>query len=120
MLVLVADDHPDVAHLQATLLKQNGYETEVCVHGNQVMEAIERTRPDVVLLDLTMPGMDGFDVAEELEINADLRPTLLVAVTGHHDEMMRKRTRDAGFDHHLLKPVSWSDLAPLLESVTAK
>jgi CheY-like chemotaxis protein len=114
MRILVADDHSDVAETQAHLLRMNGYETHVCLHGNEVMEMVERIRPEAILLDLRMPGMDGFDVADELTYNADLRPQLMVAVTGVTDPETRDRTVQAGFDHYLAKPVRWPDLQSIL------
>ena len=112
--ILVTDDHSDVVETQAEVLRMNGYETHVCFHGNEVMEMVERIRPEALLLDLRMPGMDGFDVADELDHNTDLRPQLLVAVTGAADPETRLRTQQAGFDHYLLKPVRWPDLQSIL------
>jgi CheY-like chemotaxis protein len=114
MRILVADDHSDGAETQAQLLRMSGHETHVCLHGNEVMEMVERIRPDAILLDLVMPGMDGFEVADELSHNTDLRPRLVVAVTGATDRATRDRTEQAGFDYYLAKPVYWPDLQSIL------
>ena len=70
--------------------------------------------PDVVLLDIGMPGMDGYEVARRLRADAGLRDVLLVALTGWGQEEDRRRTREAGFDHHLVKPADPAELRALL------
>jgi CheY-like chemotaxis protein len=79
------------------------------------MEMIERLRPDVVLLDLSMPQMTGYDIAEELLQNSDLKPRCLIAVTGYGQQDDRAKTALAGFDYHLLKPIVWEELETILE-----
>jgi len=71
----------------------------------------------VLLLDLRMPEMDGFAIVQELQGHADLRPKLLVAVSGFGRDTDRARTKAAGFDHHLLKPVALQDLLTVLQGV---
>jgi CheY-like chemotaxis protein len=115
MRILVADDLSDAAETQALLLRLSGHESHVCLHGNEVMEMVERIRPEALLLDLCMPGMDGFDVIDELAQNADLRPQLVVAVTGATDSETRDRTERAGFDYYLAKPVYWPELQAILD-----
>ena len=84
--VLVVDDDSDHATSLAILLGEYGYDSQVCLHAKDCMEAVERLRPQVILLDLAMPGMTGFDIADEIQHNPDLRPARLVAVTGHGQE----------------------------------
>jgi len=84
------------------------------------MEAVERLRPQIILLDLSMPGMTGFDIAQEIQENPDLRPQHLIAVTGHGMESDRQRTKTSGFDHHLLKPVDFQSLEAIVKSVPAR
>jgi len=81
------------------------------------MEVVERLRPQVILLDLAMPGKTGFDIADEIRSRPDLRPARLVAVTGHGQELDRVQTKLRGFDHHLLKPIDFQELEAIVRSV---
>ncbi len=81
------------------------------------MEAVERLRPQVILLDLAMPGTTGFDIAQDIQDNPDLRPARLIALTGHGSESDRQKTEASGFDHHLLKPVDFQHLEAIVRSV---
>ena len=91
--VLVVDDDSDHATSLAILLCEHGCDTHVCLHARDCMEAVERLRPQIILLDLAMPGMTGFDIAQEIQDNPDLRPRHLVAVTGHGMESDRQHTK---------------------------
>jgi CheY-like chemotaxis protein len=115
MPILIADDDADTVTTQALLLRSRGYEVLTCVHGNDVMPMVEEHHPRALLLDLSMPQMNGFDVAQELHDNPDLRPQLLVAITGYGDDKTKERTAAAGFDYHLLKPVNIEELAAILD-----
>ena len=117
LCVLVVDDDSDHATSLALLMTEYGYDSHVCLHAQDCMEAVERLRPQVLLLDLTMPGMSGFDIAQEIQDNPDLRPARLVAVTGHGNESDRQLTKAFGFDHHLLKPVNFQHLEAIVRSV---
>ena len=114
--ILVVDDDVDNADTLTKLLKLKGYDVHECVHGPDCLEAVERLLPEVILLDLGMAGMSGFDIAEELRENPDLRPRLLIAVTGHGQPADFEHTKNAGFDHHLLKPLDWRKLDAILQS----
>jgi CheY-like chemotaxis protein len=114
--VLVVDDDSDHASSLAMLLTGCGYDSHVCLDSQDCMAAVERLRPHVILLDLSMPGMTGFDIAQEIRHNPDLRPARLVAVTGHDQESVRQQTKTSGFDHHLLKPVAFQDLEGILRT----
>ena len=111
--ILVADDNQDSADSMAALLSLSGHETSVVYDGEDAVAAAAQLRPDVVLLDLGMPRLDGHQAAER--IRRCLGPSvLLIAVTGWGDEQSRQRTRDAGFDAHLTKPVELPRLLALL------
>jgi CheY-like chemotaxis protein len=69
------------------------------------MDMVERLRPEIIVLDLTMPGMSGFDIAEEITHNTDLRPKPLIAVTADGSESSREKTAQHGFDRHFVKPI---------------
>jgi CheY-like chemotaxis protein len=114
--VLVVDDDSDHADSLAMLVRQYGFDSHVCRDAQDCMAMVERLQPQVILLDLAMPGMSGFDIAYEIKQNPDLRPVRLVAVTGHGRESDRLQTKTYGFDHHLLKPVNSRDLQAVLRT----
>lgn len=117
MRVLVVDDDRSNCLVQVRLLEIAGYEAFCCHDGADAMEVIERLRPDVILLDLCMPQMDGFAVVEELNHNFDMRPKCLIAVTGLTTEEAKHKASELGFDYYLLKPVEWSRLSSILQHV---
>ncbi|HEV3263102.1 MAG TPA: MASE1 domain-containing protein [Gemmataceae bacterium] len=110
--VLVVDDNVDAAQSLASLLRLEGHHVQVAHDGPRALEAAQAQRPEVVLLDLGLPEMDGYEVARRLRQQPGLRTTLVVALTGYGQEEDRRRSREAGFDLHLIKPV---DPAALLD-----
>lgn len=112
--VLVADDNRDVVDSLAMLLELTGYEVERAYDGLQAVEAAERCRPDLVLLDIGMPNLDGYEVCRRIRQQPWGRDLLVVALTGWGQEDDRLRSKAAGFDNHLVKPVDRSELLRLL------
>ncbi len=112
--ILVVDDNQDAADSLGLLLEAIGAEVRVVYAGAQGLLALAEFRPDAVLLDLGMPGMDGFETARRLRLSPEGRAAKLVALTGWGQEEDRRRTREAGFDHHLVKPVGLEELQALL------
>ncbi|MCO5165108.1 MAG: GAF domain-containing protein [Planctomycetes bacterium] len=111
--VLVIEDHADAAEMLQALLEHEGHEVAVAASGPEGLEVAERFQPEVVLCDLGLPGLDGFEVAVRLrEARGPGLP--LVALSGYAQEDDRARARAAGFDVHLTKPVSAADLARAL------
>ena len=102
--VMVVDDNQDAADSLAMLLRLQGHEVRVAYSGAAALEATQNYTPDVVFLDLGMPGMDGYEAARRLRAQPGLGRTVLAALTGWGQEDDRRRTAQAGFDHHLLKP----------------
>ena len=82
--------------------------------GLAALELVRRRRPDLVLLDIGLPGMDGYEVARRCRQDETLRPIMLVAMTGYGKEEDRRRSQEAGFNAHLVKPVNLEDLQVLL------
>ncbi len=109
--ILVVDDEEDARVTLAALLQLDGHET-LAVNGPAALEAARTFGPQVVLLDLGLPGMDGYDVARELRDEHANRKVLLVAVTGYQSDAARLKA--AGFDHHLIKPTSLQKISALL------
>jgi two-component system CheB/CheR fusion protein len=113
--VLVVDDNPDVAESVAMLLVEGlGHEVKVAHSGPQALELAREFRPEAVLLDIGLPGMDGYEVARRLRQLPGADGALLVALSGYGQEEDRRRSREAGFDEHLLKPAGWATLQPVL------
>ncbi|HSV34143.1 MAG TPA: ATP-binding protein, partial [Ramlibacter sp.] len=112
--VLVVDDNIDAAETLATVLEMTGRRTRTVHEGQQVLGAARDFEPDIVLLDIGLPGMSGYDVARQLRADPRFSRTVLMAVTGWGSEEDRRRSRAAGFDEHLTKPVDLAALEPLL------
>src|SRR6185295_415637 len=108
--ILVVDDCRDTAAMLGTLLQQSGYVVETALDGRSAIEAADRFRPDVVLLDLVMPVVSGYTVAEMLRESASHASTLIVALTGLTKDSDRLKALKAGFDDYLIKPASVTDL----------
>ena len=115
--ILIVDDNADAAESLALLLEMFGARTRVARDGLEGLQAFEEFVPDVVLLDIGMPRMDGYEVARTIRAKFSDRGAMLVALTGWGQSEDRRRAQEAGFDRHLLKPVDLSDLKALLESM---
>ena len=118
--VLVVDDNRDAAKSLSMLLKLLGAEVQTVFSGPEALEAIAAHRPAVVLLDIGMPGMDGYEVARRIREQSELADVTLIALTGWGQEEDRRRTRAAGFNHHLIKPADVGDLEKLLLSLESQ
>jgi len=112
--VLVVDDNVDAAAMLDMLLRSLGHETRVAHDGIEALRIAGEFRPDIVLLDIGMPGLDGYEVARRMRSLAKDRRVRIVAVTGWGLDADRQRSREAGFDLHLVKPVDATDLAQAL------
>ncbi len=115
--VLVIDDVEDASFAMKKLLELDGHEVVTAGDGSRGLTLARELAPEIVLCDIGLPGMDGFEVASALRAEPSLRGTYLVAVSGYGQEEDRQRARNAGFDHHLTKPVSRDRLRSLLDSL---
>jgi len=115
--VLVVDDNRDAANSLGMLLGLLGVEAQVVYDGPSALESVQRSRPDVILLDLGMPGMDGYEVVQRLHESPECDEIKIIALTGWGQEEDRRRVFAAGFDHHLVKPAEISVLKELLTSL---
>jgi CheY-like chemotaxis protein len=113
--VLIVDDYADAADLLAEALSFAGYEVRTANDGPAAIEIFERESPAAAFIDIGMPGMDGYEVARKLRTRPNGAKAYLVALTGHSGETDRRRSVDAGFDLHLVKPVDLTKVATLLE-----
>jgi CheY-like chemotaxis protein/anti-sigma regulatory factor (Ser/Thr protein kinase) len=114
--ILVVDDSRDSADSLARLLRRLGHEVEVAYDGPSAYEAAVVLTPDIVLLDIGLPGMDGYEVARRLRAEPSLDGVWLVALTGYGSEADRRSSTEAGFDAHLVKPVGFDALRRVLEA----
>ena len=111
--VLVVEDNVDAADSLSLLLRLYGHEVQVARTGPTALEMAAASRPDVVLLDIGLPGMDGYQVARRLRERPEFKDVMMCALTGYTpSEADRQRQQETGFDHYYVKPV---DLATLLE-----
>jgi CheY-like chemotaxis protein len=111
--VLIVDDSEDTVSTCGELLRLQGHDVRTAQSGDEALAILESWEPDIALLDIRMPGMDGHELARRIGARAPGRP-VLVAVTGVGDAEARQQARDAGFDHFLIKPVSPDVLTDLL------
>jgi CheY-like chemotaxis protein len=115
--VLVVDDNIDSAQTTRWMLELNGHVPAVAHDGPTALETARRLRPDVILLDIGMPGMDGYEVCRQLRLLPETQAKLIIAQTGWGQESDRKKAFEAGFDHHITKPISLDALNTLLALV---
>jgi PAS domain S-box-containing protein len=112
--ILVVDDNEDAAQTLAAVLAMSGHTTKICHSGLAALKEAGTFAPEVVLLDIGLPEMDGYEVARRLRSSPGGMQLVLVAVTGWGSENDRKRTREAGFDEHLTKPIEFERLEAVL------
>lgn len=117
--VLVVDDNAPSAESMALLIELLGNDTRVAGDGREALELASAYRPDVILLDIGLPGIDGYEVARRVRARAELEGVLLVAITGYGGEEDRRRSHEAGFDHHVVKPIDIETLSRLLSGRAA-
>ena len=114
--ILVVDDNVDAAMTVVALLKKWGHEVQVTFNGTSALEAVRNFRPEIILLDIGLPGMSGYDVARHLRAEPTAKNLFIAALTGYGQEDDRRRSKEAGFDCHLTKPPDPGVLQTLLAS----
>ena len=118
--LLVVDDNRDFATMLAALLELMGHEVRTAEDGPSAISVAADYRPDAVFLDIGLPGMSGFDVARRIRSSPDLARTTLIAFTGYSQDEDRRRVREAGFDHHLVKPADAAELSKIIDALPAR
>lgn len=114
--VLVVEDHEDAREAVRCLLEVCGHQVEVASDGTSALSTALALRPDVVLMDIGIPGIDGFEVARQLRATEAGKSMLLIALTGYGQPQDRQRALECGFDRHLVKPIDPDALFSLLET----
>lgn len=115
--LLVVDDNRDAAESMSMLLEIWGHEVAFAYDGPSALKTAEQWQPEAVFLDIGLPGMDGYEVAERLRELPQAKTAVLIAITGYGQEDDRVRSRRAGIDHHLVKPVAPDALRGLIDSL---
>jgi CheY-like chemotaxis protein/anti-sigma regulatory factor (Ser/Thr protein kinase) len=115
--ILVADDFPQSAAILARLLRQDGNEVKIAQDGIEAVEAAAEFRPDVAVLDIAMPRLDGFDVARVIREQPWGKGMFLIALSGWGQKLDRERSKEAGFDAHLTKPAKYESLMEILNEL---
>ncbi|MEO9137423.1 MAG: ATP-binding protein, partial [Casimicrobiaceae bacterium] len=115
--VLVVDDNRDVADSTASIMRMNGCDVHVAYDGKAALEFVQRLRPDAVLLDIGLPTIDGYLVAEHIRSQPENVSTMIVAVSGYGQDQDRVRSKSVGFDYHVVKPIDPTVLAGLVGSL---
>lgn len=116
--ILVVDDNPDAASTTAEVLRKAGHEVVATAEGSMALALVPSFRPEIVLLDIGLPGMNGYEIAQRLRELDETREAILIALTGYGQEEDRRRSREAGLDLHLVKPVSYEVLEGAVQSLT--
>jgi two-component system, sensor histidine kinase len=118
--VLIVDDSRDSANILSSLFGAHGYQVHVAYDWAIALETARAHFPDIILLDLGMPEMDGIHLALLFREDERLKDKLIVAVTGYADEEHRQQCEAAGFDYVLPKPVAWADLKSTIDRLWSK
>ncbi len=116
----MVDDSEDTAEMMSTLLGMAGHDVRIAHSGPAALEAAADHRPDAIVLDIGLPGLDGYQVAQRLRQDPLTEDVVLIAASGYGQESDRRRSREAGFDHHLVKPVDPQRLQEILAEVGEK
>jgi PAS domain S-box-containing protein len=117
--VLIVDDSVDTTHSLALLLSTSGHQVRTAHDGPGALSALASEPANVVLMDIGLPGIDGYEVARRIRRQPGFAPVVLVAMTGYGQERDRQLAREAGFDHHLVKPADFDELLGILTNVSS-
>jgi CheY-like chemotaxis protein len=116
--VMVVDDDVDMAESTAIILRESGHVVRTAYDGASALQLALEYRPHAVLLDIGLPGMNGHEVARRMRERPELKSMIIVAVTGYGQENDNRISREAGFNHHLVKPADYADIHLILDAIT--
>jgi CheY-like chemotaxis protein len=112
--ILIVDDNKDTANGMARLLQFSGHEVRVAHNGEEALDIAREYRPEVMLLDIGLPGMDGYELGSAIRREKWAKDSVLIAVSGYGEDQARDRSKAAGFNHHLVKPVNFDTILALI------
>jgi two-component system, sensor histidine kinase len=115
--VLIVDDNVDGAYLMAAMMQMYGHQTRIAYTGQSALDTMVEFQPDFVMLDISLPDIDGYEIARRIRQNTQFKDVKLIAATGYGLESDRQKSKEAGFDHHLLKPMEPDKLPHILEKL---
>lgn len=116
MRILIVDDNADAAEMMGDILRTMGHVVAVATDGAAGLEQFERFHPELAILDLGLPGIDGYSLARRVRAEPEFRATPLIALSGYTQAEDIARSREAGFTHHLAKPADWKRLEAIISS----
>jgi CheY-like chemotaxis protein len=114
--ILIVDDNADAASALRYLLENDGHRVELASDGSSGLALAHRLKPDVLLLDIGLPHVNGYDFARQVRSDESLKNAMLIAITGYGQPGDQQRAAKAGFDHHMTKPIEFQELQELLRS----
>ena len=117
LTILVVEDYEDTSLAMRLALEHKGYHIVEASDGEQAVRLAESERPEVILMDLNLPVLDGFAAAERIRANPELKETVIVAVTAHHDPELRSRALAAGCNAFVTKPIDFEWLGDLISNL---
>lgn len=120
MCFLVVEDNADAAELLQMVLESHGHEVHICRRGDLALQTIQELLPQVVLCDIGLPGLNGYDIARQVRNNTQLNETYLIALSGYGRSQDQDKAFSAGFDAHLRKPADYSDICTAIARVTRR
>jgi CheY-like chemotaxis protein len=118
--ILVADDNRTTALAFGKLLESHGHTVRVVLNGLAAMDVLREFQPQIVLLDIGMPGMDGCEVTQQIRQEPGFESVLIVIISGHGQESDKARSKQAGANHHLVKPINFDELWEILAKATER
>lgn len=113
--VLIVDDNVDSAYLMVAMMQMYGYQSRIAYTGQSALDMIVEYQPDFVMLDISLPDIDGYEVARRIRQNTQLKNVKLIASTGYGLESDRQKSEEAGFNYHLVKPMDPDKLPQIFE-----
>ncbi len=117
--ILVVDDNSDAADMLAILLEQLGHTICVANDGQAALALLDDNRPEVAVLDIGLPGMDGYELARRMRAHPLTQKTRLIALSGYGQSSDKELSAQAGFDAHMVKPVAFGDLEVMIQKLSA-
>ncbi len=119
LTILIVEDYEETSLDMRLALEDHGYRILEAADGARAVEMAERERPDIILMDLQLPGLDGLEATRRIRQHPELRDTVIVAVTAHNDQDHRSRALDAGCNAFVTKPIDFDWLTDLLKNLLA-